>query len=448
MSRIYTLLFAFLPFFSFAQEDKNIVVSPDLHVRTFWMSTSYQDDFKNDFALGTSVNLGGKAKFENFEFHVGYRVFANLWSSDLTVSDPLSGQANRYEVGLFDLLNPSDRLFGKLETLSISYQKSNRGVTLGRMGINSDWINAQDGRLSPTAIEGVHTWFKSTKNWKFDLWVISRMSIRGSSEWLGVGETVGVFPVARGVDGRPSSYFGNTKSDWIGIFELSKQWKSLSLSFSNTLVDNISNTAWLATENSWNKSTDTWFTGVQAGFQNGLGEGGNSDLRLAYKNPKDQNWATSGRFGWKNKIWTSHISYTKTGGNGRWLSPREWGKDAWYTFIPRERNEGYQSVEALAVYAERRLSKLGLTAYLHLGFHWLPDMDDSFANKYNSPSYRQLNLGLKYKPQVTNRFDFHFIVMNKESIEKVDLTPAQHYNKVGLWHVNLIANFRLNSDKL
>jgi hypothetical protein len=252
--------------------------------------------------------------------------------------------------------------------------------------------------------------------------------------------------VARGVDGMPSTYLQNTESDWIGILELSKKWNSLSLSFSNTLVDNISNTAWFAAENNWKKSNETWFAGFQAGYQIGVGEGGNVNLRLAYKNPKDQNWAGSGRFGWKNKNWTSHISYTKTGGNGRWLSPREWGKDAWYTFIPRERNEGYQSMEAFAAYLERRFDRQGLTAYLHMGFHWLPDMDNAFANKYNFPSYRQLNLGFKYKPYKTNRLDFHFIFMNKESLEKEDLTPAQQYNKVGLWHVNLIANFCLNSN--
>jgi hypothetical protein len=446
MIRTYAIIFAFLPFFCLAQNDKKIFLSPDLQVRTYWMSTSYQDDFKNDFALGTSLNLGGKAKFENFEFHVGYRLFSNIWSSDLSAPDPLSGLSNRYEVGLFDLLNPSDRLFGKLETFSVTYQKSNWGGTLGRMGIDSDWINAQDGRLSPTAIEGVNIWFESIKNWKFNLWVISRMSIRGSSEWLGVGETIGIFPVARGVDGMLSAYLRNTESDWIGILELSKKWNSFSLSFSNTLVDNISNTAWFAAENNWKKSNKTWFAGFQAGYQYGVGEGGNVNLRLAYKNPKDQNWAGSGRFGLKNKNWTSHISYSKTGGNGRWLSPREWGKDAWYTFIPRERNEGYQSMEAFAAYLERRFDRKGLTAYLHMGFHWLPDMDNAFANKYNFPSYRQLNLGFKYKPYKTNRLDFHFLLMNKESLVKEDLTPAQQYNKVGLWHVNLIGNFCLNSN--
>lgn len=300
MFRINVLLLIFLPLFGFAQQEKKgIILSPDLHFRTFWMSTNYPSDFKNDFALGSSLNLGAKARIQKFELQVGYRVFANLWSSDLASPDPLSGQPNRYEAGLFDLLNPKDKFFGKLETLSISYQNSNWGASLGRMGINSDWINAQDGRLSPTAIEGLHTWFSTSDDWKFDVWAISRISIRGSSEWFGVGESMGILPVGRDINGKPAAYFGNTESDWIGIFELSKKWKILSASFSNTLVENVSNTVWVSADRNFEKKNVTWITGIQAGYQIGIGDGGNADLALAYKNPKDKNWVISGRFGGK-----------------------------------------------------------------------------------------------------------------------------------------------------
>ncbi|MDG1278010.1 MAG: hypothetical protein P8O16_12070 [Algoriphagus sp.] len=445
MFRINVLLLVFLPLFGFAQqEEKGIILSPDLHFRTFWMSTNYPSDFKNDFALGSSLNLGAKARVQKFEFQVGYRVFANLWSSDLASPDPLTGQPNRYEAGLFDLLNPRDKFFGKLETLSISYQRSNWGASLGRMGINSSWINAQDGRLSPTAIEGLHTWFSTSDDWKFDVWAISRISIRGSSEWFGVGESMGILPVGRDINGKPAAYFGNTDSDWIGIFELSRKWKILSASFSNTLVENVSNTAWVSADRNFEKKNVTWITGIQAGYQIGIGDGGNPDLALAYKNPKDKNWAISGRFGWKKGLWTSHLSYTRVGGDGRWLSPREWGKDAWYTFIPRERNEGYQSLDAVTGYIERQFINQRLIAYLNVGFHWLPDLDYAIANKYNFPSYRQINLGLKYKPENIKGLDFHLIVMNKEALGKEQLKPNQRYNKVEMIHFNLIGNWRFN----
>ncbi len=448
MRFIWLGLFLILPFFSFSQEsDKALIFTPEIHFRTFWMSTTYPDDFKDDYALGASLNLGGKLTYrENLKFHVGYRFFANVWSSDISSPDPLSGQSNRYETGLFDLLNTQDKFFGKLETISIEYSNSKWGAKAGRMGFNSDWVNAQDGRLSPTAVEGVTVWFLPTEKWKINVWGIGRMSVRGSSSWFDIGETIGIYPVGRNMEGKPSQYFGNTESDWIGIWEINHKLKSGELNFSQTLVQNISNTFWSRWERNWliEGKKDKILLGLQAGYQHGIGEGGNADLTMSYKDPQDKNWALSGRIGYSSPKWVTHLNFSKLGGTGRWLSPREWGKDAWYTFVPRERNEGFENVDAIVAYAEYRFPKNQIQVYAHLGYHWLSDIDNAAANKYAFPSYRQINLGLKYKPESVKNLDFHLLVMNKEALEDPVLTPNQRYNKVEMIHINLIVNWRLN----
>lgn len=448
MRFIWLGLFLIFPLFSFSQEsEKALIFAPDIHFRTFWMSTTYPDDFKDDYALGASLNLGGKLTYrENFKFHIGYRTFANIWSSDISSPDPLTGQGNRYETGLFDLLDTEDKFFGKLETFSIEYSNSKWGAKAGRMGINSDWINAQDGRLSPTAVEGLNAWFLPTEKWKITVWGIGRMGVRGSSSWFDIGETVSIYPVGRSVDGKSSKYFGNTESDWIGIWEINHKLKGGELNFSQTLVQNISSTYWSRWERNWlvDGKKDKTLLGLQAGFQHGIGKGGNSDLSLGYKDPKDKNWAISGRIGYSSPKWITHLNYTKVGGSGRWLSPREWGKDAWYTFVPRERNEGFEDVDAVVSYAEYRFSKNQFQVYAHLGYHWLSDIGDAAANKYAFPSYRQINLGLKYKPEFVKNLDFHLLIMNKEALGDPVLTPNQRYNKVEMIHINAIANWRLN----
>jgi hypothetical protein len=138
------------------------------------------------------------------------------------------------------------------------------------------------------------------------------------------------------------------------------------------------------------------------------------------------------------------LNYTKVGGKGRWLSPREWGKDAWYTFIPRERNEGFEKIDAIVGYVEYKFPKSKIDLYAHLGFHYLSDLDDVAGNKYAFPSYRQLNIGAKYKPAKINNMDFHLLVMNKNNISGQSLTPNQRFNKVEMVHVNAIINWRLN----
>lgn len=429
------------------EEEKKLIVNPDVHFRTFWMNTNYPgQELKEDYALGMSLNLGAILTYqENWKFHLGYRTFANVVSSEIWEPDPTTGQGNRYETGLFDLLDTRDRFFGKLETFSLEYSSQKFGIKAGRMGINSDWINAQDGRLSPTAVEGVNAWFTPDKNWKFSVWGIGRMSIRGSSEWLSVGETVGIYPLGRTVSGKPAQYFGNTSSDWLGIWEVGRKiGKDSKIHFSNTIAQNLFSTYWLAFEKNKMVESGILTFGFQTGFQQGIGTGGNENPELKYKEPVDQNYALSGRIGWRNSKWITHLNYTHVGGEGRWLSPREWGKDAWYTFIPRERNEGFESVNALVGYGEYKFEKIPLSLYGHLGFHWLSDTQDAAANKYNFPSYRQINLGLKYQPKKINNLDFHLILMSKEPLDSENLTPNQIYNKVKMLHFNGIINWRWN----
>lgn len=448
MKRIFILAIFLLTFQikGKAQEEKRkFVLTPDLHFRTFWMNTNYPgQDFREDYALGMTLNLGAVLRYkERWKFHVGYRTFANVASSEIWEPEPITGQANRYETGLFDLLDPRDRFFGKLETFSLEYSIQNFGLKVGRMGINSDWINTQDGRLSPTAVEGLNAWFAPNAQWKFSIWGISRMSIRGSSDWLSVGETVGIYPLGRTVSGKPAQYFGNTSSAWIGIMEAERKIGSdAKLHFSNTIAQNLYSTYMLSIEKNLKVDYGIVTFGLQGGFQHGIGQGGNENDELKYKETHDKNYSLSGRVGWKNSKWTTHLNYTRVGGKGRWLNPREWGKDAWYTFIPRERNEGFQSVDALVVYGKYRFEKTGVSIYGHLGFHWLPDTNDAAANKYNFPSYRQVNLGIKFQPKKIKDLDFHFLIVNKEALGEVNLTSVQVYNKVEMLHFNGILNWR------
>ncbi|MBC6368665.1 hypothetical protein [Algoriphagus sp. AK58] len=447
LSVLFFLLIGFSISLKAQEEEKKLIAQPSAQFRTFWMNTSYPgEEFKSDYALGMSLGVGGKLTFaKHWDMQLVYRAFGNVVSSDFWNPDPATGQANRYETGLFDILNPTDRFFGRLETFSFGYSKESFGVKVGRMGLNTDWVNAQDGRLSPTAVEGVQAWFAPHAKWKFSFWGIGRMSIRGSSEWLGIGKTVGIYPQGRTVQGKPGNYFGNTESDWLGIWEIDHQLAGGGkVHFSQTYAQNLFSTYWLSFEKSRKRASGIWTWGIQSGFQQGIGEGGNPEPSLRYKEPEDLNYAISGRLGWKNDHWITHLNFTHVGGKGRWLSPREWGKDAWYTFIPRERNEGFESVNALVGYGEYRLENIPVQIYAHAGLHWLSEMSNAAANKYNFPSYRQVNLGLKYQPKTVKNLDIHLLLVSKEPLLSENLTPNQIYNKVEMLHFNAILNWRLN----
>ena len=78
-------------------------------------------------ALDGSVVGGGlkfeTAKFHNFQFGVsGFYIF-NIGSSDFTKDDSLTGQFNRYEIGLFDVEDPANKKdLDRLEELYLKYK--------------------------------------------------------------------------------------------------------------------------------------------------------------------------------------------------------------------------------------------------------------------------------------------------------------------------------------
>ncbi|HEU4858180.1 MAG TPA: hypothetical protein VFT15_00020, partial [Chitinophagaceae bacterium] len=81
---------------------------------------------------------------------------------------------------------------------------------------------------------------------------------------------------------------------------------------------------------------------------------------------------------------------------GRFLFPREWGREPLFTFLPRERNEGLGDVNAISVNFFKSYFRQKLKAEISAGYYELPDVKDTRLNKYGLPSYYQFNLDLKY----------------------------------------------------
>lgn len=441
-----TLLLGLVAPVLFGQTEKEgVTFQPLVHGRLYWMSTTYSDEFKEDFALGTSLSLGFRAELNNtWIFSTAYRGFLNAWSSAIWEPDPQTGLSNRYETGLFNLLQPGQRAFGSLEQIHLGYNVEKWQVNVGRMPILTPWVNPADGRLSPTLMEGASVAFRPSSTWNFSGKYIHRFQVRGTNRYLGVGESVGVYPTGRGLDGKPSAYAGNTRSKFVSILQARHEWESHQLTLSHTLADRLYSLFWSEWTHTWTRPNSVkWQTGFQFGFQHGVGDGGNPDPSLRYKDPDDSNWVVSGKINFNKSKWTHGLHVSHLGGKGRWLSPREWGRDAWFTFMSRERNEGLSSFTAVTVRSTFRLDERWLL-YSHLGIHWLPSAADPEKNKYAMPAYRQINMGLQFVPSKSDRIDFHLLFMNKEALETTSGLPdGQRYNKVGLFHLNLILNYRI-----
>jgi hypothetical protein len=95
------------------------------HIRSFYSSTYNQNSNEEyAYALGGGLKLLSKP-IHNIQFGLSGFMVYNVFSTDLTTLHPLAASANRYELGLFDVTNASNKTeMKRLEELYIQYQKN------------------------------------------------------------------------------------------------------------------------------------------------------------------------------------------------------------------------------------------------------------------------------------------------------------------------------------
>ena len=81
--------------------------------------------------------------------------------------------------------------------------------------------------------------------------------------------------------------------------------------------------------------------------QDAVSDGGNKDAAKSYFKKGSKSMSFGGKLGWKNNRWETSLNYNRITAHGRYLMPREWGRDPFFTFLPRERNEGLGDVHAI-----------------------------------------------------------------------------------------------------
>ena len=146
--------------------------------------------------------------------------------------------------------------------------------------------------------------------------------------------------------------------------------------------------------------------------------------------------------GYRQKNSTVKFNYSRITRHGRFLFPREWGREPLFTFLSRERNEGLGDVNAFSVNTARRFLKQRLAIEFNTGYYKLPDVRDYRLNKYGMPSYYQFNIDAKYV------FDGLLAGLNIELLYLYKARQGNVYgdwkyviNKVDMHQLNVIVNY-------
>lgn len=419
------------------------------HARYFFMATDnaagLSDYYANGFGMGIGYETG---RFKNFQVGISGFFIYNIHSSDLSTKDAATGLPNRYEMALFDLENPKNhRDMDRLEDLYIRYTFKKSFVKFGKQHIKTPFINPQDGRMRPTLAEGVVVEWNQLKNLKVDAGWLYGISPRGTVKWYGIGKSMGVYPAGVNPDGTKSGYANNISSDALFYLGVTKSFgKNTRVQLWDQYVDNVFNTALLQVNNEWGMNSDKssqLVSGAQVVFQQALHNGGNADPAKTFMLKNNEVYTYGLRLGYAKKDkWAITANYNHIAGTGRYLMPREWGRDPFFTFMPRERNEGFGNVDAMNVVWSKTFKKAGIKSDVGYGHFYLPDVKNTALNKYALPSYSQFNADIRYGFKgFLKGMELQFLYVYKAPLGKTYADDKYVFNKVNMSLYNVILNY-------
>lgn len=415
-------------------------------VRNYFMATLNWDGLLDYYANG----LGVGAQFETAPLHgfqvgVGGFFWANLASNDLATPDPATGAVSRFEVGLFDVSELGRRQpAGRPEELFARYRWRQSTATFGRQLLVTHLLNPQDGRLSPNYTQGLWLEFNEVKNTTLTAGWLTHIATRSTSEWASVANSIGLY--SRGVDetSKRAGYAGHLGSRGLGIVGASRQLGPRTrVQAWNYYADNLFNSVFTELTTGRAVCEGQLTLGGQYHYQRTVGSSGNADPRLAYSAPDRHAHALSASLGYQRGPWSLSANYTRITRTGRFLFPREWGREPFYTFLPREREEGFGGLDAAVLLAGRTFAQVpGLKAEVGYGHYYLPDVRDFALNKYGMPSYSQLNASLSYPFRGwAQGLRGQLLYIYKAPLGETYGETRYVVNKVNMHLLNVIANF-------
>lgn len=136
------------------------------------------------------------------------------------------------------------------------------------------------------------------------------------------------------------------------------------------------------------------------------------------------------------------VNYNRITKHGRYLFPREWGRDPFFTFMPRERNEGFADVHAVMIRAQFVSKKMRLKTGLGVGYFDLPDVKNASFNKYGMPDYAQVNWNVIYKfKKAFEGLEGQILVAAKFKNAETYGNLRYEFNKVNRMITNIILNY-------
>jgi hypothetical protein len=366
------------------------------HVRNFFMTTVNHGPLSDHYANAIGAKIGYQsASFHGFRLGFSGLFTFNLFSSGIDRPDPVTGKYPRLELELFDVQHPGNRTdLDRLDELYLEYGSARFRSQIGRFSFTSPLINPQDGRMKPYTVQGFQVQVPLHQKNLLTLAWIDHFSPRSTVSWFRAAETIGIYPAGVNEHGDPSGYAYQLSSKGVGVaglqLDLHQRVKAEGWNF---WIDNISNTSYSRTVA---EVAPGLKVGVEGLYQFQVGNGGNQEPAFAYF-PDQEQWLMGGMVGYEPNRWRFSLNYLHVGKGGRFLFPREWGREQFFVTVPRGRIEGTGKTDLLVAKTTRRWLET-FTSEAALVKSWLPAPDDFRHNKYGAEGYWGWVMDMNYQP--------------------------------------------------
>lgn len=421
----------------------------EFHLRSFWMHTENREALLDYQTLAKGAGLGYYSPaWKGFHFGFsGFFVF-QIYQINLHKADPTTLNGNRYEVLMYDMNNfNNDSDLDRLEDFYLSYEKHKLKLVFGRQKVNTPFLNEQDNRMRANIFNGLTAEYKY-KNLKFYGAWLNAATLRGTVHWYSLGKSVGVYPFGRNPFGSSESYKNNTKTLGVAVndVEWEKEMKSSKNHFQiwNYFAQNIFNLTFVQNDFKYNTLHGDLNIGIQGFYQNTIGDGGNANHLFSYRMPNEKTFAVGSKIGWDFKKHKFALSNLYIHNSGRFLFPREWGREQFYISLPRERVEGNGGVNAYSLlYTYTPSTKQNLFLQAGVSKVDMPNENNVMLNKYGFPSYYHLLMLSDYKFKgYLDGLDIKFIVAHKLAQNPREVEDIYRINRVDLWNFSCIVDYR------
>jgi hypothetical protein len=426
--------------------DKIKSVEVDFHLRSFFMGTHNQGELLNYHTQAVGAGIGYYS--DSFQgFRVGFSGFFvfQLYAHNLKKMDPSTGNVNRYEVLLYDMNNlENTKDLDRLEYLYLSYKSRSFSAVFGRQKVNTPLLNEQDNRMRPNIFNGL-TLNYETKPWSLMAAWYNFVTMRGTVNWYSIENSFGVYPFGRNVYGSSSGYKGNISSKGIGILGASYQKNaSTKVQVWNYVAESVFLLNFVQVDTKKDLGGMDLLFGAQGFSQFAVNDGGNPDPLLTYIMRGEKSAGFGAKVGLKHRDNTFSLNYLGIADKGRFLFPREWGRETFFASLPRERFEGNGGTTALTAKYEFGVSKYPKVSGL-LGASTVdnPNIAMFSLNKYGLPSYFHFAGAVDYSfDGYLEGMKLKFLVVNKTGKNRNEIPDKFRINRVDLWNINIVIDYK------